>query len=281
MRDQPPSSTALTYKMEQIAWHLQRQSQSPLNRQWAWVVSDQKIYWAEDVPMAHRPSSAVVKLIQFLFEEQVDHSFFILRNRLFTTAALTAMDQGMVKLAAKRITGKVTPQDHQISLADDEWIAIAPHDEWYLKSQHMKPVKASTILKIKNEVEAIQLLQELEAQVPRGEVLHDFNRPIAVVITDQMGNILAQSVNANFKNKTMHAEVRAIQEIFHGQQKPLPQGSRIYVSLKPCQMCAAMLAKASEDPSSLKVYFCQDDPGIRARNTVFDQIGCQRQIIKI
>jgi tRNA(Arg) A34 adenosine deaminase TadA len=278
MRDKPPSSTALTDKMEQIAWHLQSRPQAPADCHWAWVVSEQKIFWAEEAPAPYRPSSAIVKLIQFLFEERMDHSFFLLRNRLFTTASVSAMDQGMVKLAAKRMTGEISPKDHQISLAEYEWIQVASASDWFLQSRHVEPVQPLTLKKIKNEVEALKALAELEAQVPRGEVLHDFNRPIAVVITDGDGNILGQSVNANFKNKTLHAEVRAIQEIFQQRQRPLPNGACVYVSLKPCQMCAAMIAQASEDPSSLKVYFAQDDPGIRAKNTVFDQLGVGRKM---
>lgn len=277
MRDKPPSSTALTDKMEQIAWHLQGRSQAPSAGHWAWLVSEKKIFWTEGVPTPYRPSSAIVKLIQFLFEERIDQSFFLLRNRLFTTASATAMDQGMVKLAAKRMTAAILPLDHQISLAEYEWIQVAPINDWFLQSQHAQAVKPSAFKKIKSEAEALSVLKELEAQVSRGEVLHDFNRPIAVVITDADGNILGQSVNANFKNKTLHAEVRAIQEIFKKWQMPLPPGTCIYVSLKPCQMCAAMIAQASENPSSLKVYFCQDDPGIRAKNTVFDQLGVSKK----
>jgi tRNA(Arg) A34 adenosine deaminase TadA len=263
---------------EQIAWQLRSRCQDSIDRQWAWVCHQRKIYWAEAKSEAYRPSSAIVKLIQFLFEQQLDHSFFILRNRLFTTAALTPMDLGMVKLAAKRVSGSIEPKNHAVALENDEWLEVGEESSWYLKGRYVEQVTLPTVSPIQSEDEAIRILQALESQVPRGDILHDYNRLIAVVITDDQGRILAASVNSNFKNKTLHAEVRAAQDYFFREGRPLPPRSRIYVSLKPCQMCAAMLAAMCEDPKTLQVYFCQDDPGPRARNTVFDQLGCQKKI---
>lgn len=280
MRDKPRPSTALLADSielsEQIAHHLKKGGGDSLNQHWAWVIREQRIYWTVDRPEPYRPSSAIVKLIQFLFEKHVDHSFFILRHRLFTTAAITAMETGMVKLAAKRISGDIRPRDHQLSLNSYEWIQVGDQN-WYLQSEHTENIQASP-QKIKNEEDALQVLKEMESQVSRGEVLHDYNRPIAVIITDDDGQILSSSVNSNFKNKTLHAEVRAAQDYFHKHQKPIPKGAKVYVSLKPCQMCAAMLAQLSEDPKSMQIYFYQDDPGPRAKNTVFDQLGIQKKI---
>jgi tRNA(Arg) A34 adenosine deaminase TadA len=279
MRDKPRPSTALLKASaelaEQIAHHLKAGSENPLNRQWAWVVHERKIYWTVDEPKLFRPSSAIVKLIQFLFEKYIDHSFFILRQRLYTTAEITAMDDGMVKLAAKRATGNIQAIDHSLPLASYEWIQLGDQN-WFLNSAHTENVQAQT-KKIENEVQAKVILSEMESRVSRGEVLHDHNRPIAVLITNADGHVLISSVNSNYKNKTLHAEVRAGQEYFHKTGQPLPVGAKIYVSLKPCRMCAAMLAKMSESPESLQVYFSQDDPGIRAKNTIFDQLRCQKK----
>jgi tRNA(Arg) A34 adenosine deaminase TadA len=276
MRDEPLPSTALAQKMEQIAWHLQQQSDPLVKTHWAWVLHEQTIFWAAEQPAPFRPSSAVVKLIQFLFDERIDLSFFILRQRIFTTAELTPMDRGIIKLAAKRGTGNITPRDHGLSLAEDQWRALGTKEQWFLQSPHELVVKPLSVNSVRTKQEALLSLQELEQQVPRGEILHDFHRPLAAIVTDAEGFILDYSVNANSKNKTLHAEVRMIQGFFSRRQKPLPKGSRVYVSLKPCQMCAAMLAHACEDPTSLQVYFREDDPGIRAKNTVLDQLGCQK-----
>jgi tRNA(Arg) A34 adenosine deaminase TadA len=257
---------------EQMAYDLRLQldPEQRLIEDYAWVTHEQKTYYCRFPKNLIGPSSPVVKLIQFLFDRYVDQSFFILRNRIFSTAPLSPMCEGMVQLAAKRASGGILAKDHMQSL-EHNWIEIGSSQEHFLKSQHLQNIEWRAPTYIFDALEAHYFLDDLIAQIPRGKILHDFNRPIAALICDRNGKLLNWSVNNNSKNKTLHAEILAVQRYFEVYGSKLPVGARIYISLKPCRMCAAMIAQMSEDPDYLEVVYFKDDPGPLAQNTVLDK----------
>ncbi|MGZ3771208.1 MAG: Bd3614 family nucleic acid deaminase, partial [Bdellovibrio sp.] len=69
----------------------------------AFVEHNNTIYYSFYPRNCEAPSSAIVKLLQGVFDKFLDQSFFILRNRIYTTAALSEMCRGMVKVVAKRV----------------------------------------------------------------------------------------------------------------------------------------------------------------------------------
>lgn len=238
--------------------------------QYAWLKHKEKIYFSRFPRDRGGPSSAVVKLIQFLFDDFVDQSFFILRNRIFTTASLTTMCEGMVQLAAKRATGDINAKDHNQEI-QGELFEIGDPNEHYLRTKHWAQIPWTAPQKIEDAIEAYFHLQNLISAIPRGEVLYQFNRPIAALICSQDGELLSWAVNNNSKNKTLHAEVLAVQKYFEAYGRKLPAGAKIYTSLKPCRMCAGMLVHQTENPEALKVIYFQDDPGPMARNTELEK----------
>jgi hypothetical protein len=240
----------------QIAHLLQAQEQEEL----AWVGLEKKIYFVRQAKGISGPTSPVVKLIQGIFEQFVDHSFFILRNRIYTTAKLTPMCQGMVDLAAKRVTGEIRAKDQGIEL-QEELIEIKGPD--ILVSEHLVPVHWNPPKVIHTEVEAKGALEDLCRLIPRGEVLHDHNRAIGAILCDQIGKVISWSTNNNYKNKTLHAEVCLLQSL----QGTLPEGGTLYVSLKPCRMCANMIAHLLPFDTKFSVRYLQDDPGPKASRT--------------
>lgn len=253
---------------EQMAHDLQTRFGSQFD--YAWVTHQEKTYFARYPKSGTGPSSAVVKLIQFLFDQHVDHTFFILRNRIFCTTALTSMCEGMVQLAAKRATGEVKARDHKMELSAP-WIEVGSETIHSLKTRHPFEIDWRAPEFVRDAIEAHHYLQELVSKIPRGEILHDFNRPIAAFICSAEGMLLSWAVNNNSKNKTLHAEVAAIQKYFETHQKLLPAGARIYTSLKPCRMCAGMIFEMAADPASLSIMYFQDDPGPLAQNTVLER----------
>lgn len=253
---------------EQVAWELQKRFAGSF--EFAWVCHQGKIYFARYPKVGAEFSSAVVKLIQFLFDRWIDNSFFILRNRIFSTAPLSLMCEGMVQLAAKRATGSVQAHD-QGQLIHAEWIELGTAEEHRLKTQHLSLIQWQPPTEISDPIEAYFHLQNLIAQIPRGEILHDFNRPIAVLICSPEGKVLSWAVNNNSKNKTLHAEVVALQKYVNQHERRLPAHARIYTSLKPCRMCAGMIWDLAEEPQTLQTIYFQDDPGPLAKNTVLER----------
>jgi tRNA(Arg) A34 adenosine deaminase TadA len=253
---------------EQIAFDLQRQFGQEY--QYAWVAYQSKLYFSRCPRHLAGPVCATTKLIQFLFDDYIDHSFFILRNRIFTTEKLSPMSNGMVQLAAKRVTGDIQTIDHLLEVPQQQ-IELGSKDQHFLKSKHLQEISWRAPIQIHDGIEAQYYLQDLISKIPRGEVLHDFNRPIAVLICDPNGRLVSWAVNNSSKNKTLHAEILALLKYFETFGGKLPAHSKIYVSMKPCRMCAGMIIEMVEDPDKVEVIYFQDDPGPLARNTELEK----------
>jgi Bd3614-like deaminase len=218
------------------------------------------------------PSSATIKLIQGLFDQNRDLSFFILRNRIFTTEEITPSIRNVVKLTAKRIS-QVEPifeADfaptllHEVGQANDlvfPWRSIQ-HDV------HPGFLPA----KILSEVEALTCMQMLIDLIPRGDILHDWNRSVVALLVSGRGDLLEWSINQAALNKTLHAELNLIQKYFRRTGRKIPALSQIFVSLKPCRMCASLLKDACEDFSSNQFWYWHEDPGSMARDTELDRV---------
>jgi tRNA(Arg) A34 adenosine deaminase TadA len=229
--------------------------------------------------------SAPVRLIQGIYEVHSDQAHTILRNRIFTDSTLTEMCHGMIRVAAKRVTGGLRATDHGIPISKQylakETVEItggnlssqsspilqlnvlqsliqdfAPHSAPLTQNLHMRFMKI-----------AINLRERMPRH-PGPRYLSD--RPIAAILVSGTHQILAWATNNSSKNKTLHAElnlIRSFQSKIGGQ---LPRDSRIYTTLKPCKMCAGMIWTAAEDIRSITVYFLEDDSGPYAKFTVLN-----------
>lgn len=93
---------------------------------------------------------------------------------------------------------------------------------------------------------------------------------IAAIIVGSNGQIISWGTNdSRNTNSLAHAERTAIERYlqFHGQSQ-LPDGCRIYTTLKPCLLCAGWIADTTQN--SLLVYYGHQDNGTHARNTALD-----------
>lgn len=254
---------------EQLAFELSRPG-----FELAFVSHQNRLFYAYYPQGTPAPSSAVVKLLQGLFDCYVDQSFFILRNRIYTTASTTAMCQGMVKIVAKRLQGNVQAQNHDLplsSLSNFERILLGD-DEILARVSFLSPENQLPLLRIKELEKSSKLawVQSIARLNTRGEVLHDHNRDIACVLTDHSGQLLAYGVNSNSKNKTLHAEVNAVHRYFREHQRKLPMGAKLYTTRKPCKMCAGMIHEWCEDPASLEIHYFEEDKS--SRNSVLEPV---------
>jgi tRNA(Arg) A34 adenosine deaminase TadA len=95
----------------------------------------------------------------------------------------------------------------------------------------------------------------VQSRVGKGDEGHN----IGTVLVAPDGLLLGWGLNTVSKNYTFHAELNAIQQFYHRTNQPLPEGCRIYTTLKPCRMCAGMIRDAADKPETLRVFFAQDD----------------------
>lgn len=257
--------------LEQIAHDILQKYQACSEPEIAWVQHREKIYYCAVDRSAELPQSAVIKLIQHLFDQYVDHSFFILRERIYSNCALSEAAKGMVKIAAKRASGEIRAKDHGMTYPD-EMIEVADWQKNYCQSAHIEKIDVQVPQKFTDLRQIKEALLSIKNAVGRGEILHDHNRAISAIVTDKNLHLLGWSANSNFKNKTLHAEVRLIQSYLQQQGRLLPDDTKIFVSLKPCKMCAAMIVESSQNPESLQVIYLENDPGSLAQGTMLDQL---------
>lgn len=238
----------------------------------AFVEHQGKLYYSQIQNSTHAPSSAVVKLLQGLFDEFVDHSFFILRNRIYTNAVLTSMCHGMIKVVAKRAS-TIVARDHGIA-TQIQRIEIGAKESIIIQSRFLNRelIEKSYALATEKQssLTSMQLLKSIATLNPRGEVLHDYDRDIAAVLFDAQGKILSLGLNNNAKNKTLHAEVNMVQDFFLRTGKKIPLGAKIFSTHKPCRMCAGMIDHWSEPRNEVFVFYGIEETGSLSRNTALD-----------
>lgn len=263
------------------------QMKSP-NSRWAFLQAGDQVYFAGSAVNGHsgpQPSSALVKLLQGVFDQHKDLSFFLLRKRIYLNYEPGPMDRGFIDLVAKRFSvldgsaATAAPAAGLSDLGDSrskmEWIEVGHHDVTFFNSRLPPTPFVSDVVKVLDQQRAIAHLESLEAQVPRGDVLHDFNRPIAAVLCDENGIILGQALHAGAVNKTRHAEIELIQNIFRSgfQVKPGAEYA-LYVSWTPCRMCAGTWAEIFGD--QLQVFVKEKDLGPKAQGTELERRGLIR-----
>ncbi|MEO7164041.1 MAG: Bd3614 family nucleic acid deaminase [Bdellovibrionia bacterium] len=230
-------------------------------------------------------TSAIVQLIQGIYDTHPDQAHTILRNRIYTNAALTEMCHGMIRVAAKRVTGELHPTNHGISPSTEylgkETLEIP---ERRLSAQQEFPQQfdgfQTFIEKLSSSPASptqdsheqfMRAAIKLRDLIPRHEGPRYLSqRPIAALLVSETHQVLAWGTNSNSKNKTLHAEINLVQSFQSKMGGKLPRGSRIYTTLKPCKMCAGMIWTAAEDIRSITVYFLEDDPGPFAKLTVLN-----------
>jgi tRNA(Arg) A34 adenosine deaminase TadA len=242
------------------------------------------LYFAFHSRSDRAPTSAIVRLIQGIYAAEPDQSRVIVRNRIYTTAALTAMCRGMIAVAAKRATDQIflTANSPDFKSAEILERIDLTHSlnglSGELKYGEQTPPEhhsdQSGFSQTRNEKYWIDLALELvrPTQILREEQkpLFQYNRPVAAVLISREGELLAWALNTNAVNKTLHAELNLVQSFYRKFGSKIPAGSKLFTTLKPCKMCAGMLFDVAEDMRSFEVIYAEDDPGLNARNTALE-----------
>jgi tRNA(Arg) A34 adenosine deaminase TadA len=109
------------------------------------------------------------------------------------------------------------------------------------------------------------------------------NRPVAALLLSpqpQTGQLqlLASAVNQNARNRTLHAEVNLIQNLYRRTGHLIPPHSYVLSSLKPCRMCAALIWQSAERIETLQILYGENDPGPHAQNTTLDPHTLDRKL---
>lgn len=243
--------------------------QSLLNRQIAWVRFGKKTYFSLHSDKKNHPSSALIKLVQGIFDLFEDHSFFILRNRIYTTAEVRELDHQVVKMLAKRISQSIY-ENWLLDCANQEVQEIGESSQDFYHSKFASNIFAQKSFHSSKE-ETKFYLEHLLGQMQVAEKWHDQNRKVACCLVQKSGELILSSTNGAKVNKSLHAEFSLCQEYWKKFKTSFPEGSRLWVSLKPCRMCAAAIDVMSAGLSDFRVIYLQEDQGPMSKKTILDQ----------
>ncbi len=269
-------------RAEQRASDFYRAHPQYSHSQWdvAWVEGDEGA-WFSVMPRARKRwecDSAVVRLIQGVYESTPHEARRILRHRIFTTAPLTEMCRGMVRVAAKTVTGDVRPcGESSDPIHWRELPAPAVSSAEVGDKTHEK-----SFLILSSPAQAMSHAEKLASEIQRGsgpDYLQD--RAVGAVLVDADGRVLAQAANSNSSNKTLHAEVKLVQAFIRKHGGAIPDGARIFTTLKPCKMCAGMIWNCAENTSQIRVFYRDFDPGSLGRVTILNAESPERKRAEI
>lgn len=241
----------------------------------SFLQSGQTLYYAHYSRKIGEPSSSIFRLIQGIYAIAPDQARKILRNRIFSTENPTEFCFGAVKVSAKRLTAPIAPKPHPIPMGFEFTKIDLPPSQTSSSVPHSLR-KACSPSPISN-ADFLELAKQLTQEVPRTGPRYTRDRAIAALLVSEKGEILASALNTNASNRTLHAELNLIQNYFENTKKPIPRGAKVFVTLKPCKMCAGAIWSCSEDPLSLQVYYSEFDSGRNARWTILDADSAERK----
>ncbi len=236
-----------------------------------------RVAWIEspDEPLCVRleagdPRSAVVELIERIYAREataaVSRARSLLRLRIYTNRSPSEVERQVVKLTAKRLTHvEGGPPPNTSELRDE----VPPED--------FKHFEAVLGLSLESRIEIKKVPQLLRDLVAPTEVSPRWksDRPVGALLLDAEDRPLAWARNTNGIVRTRHAEWNLCEALVRNNL-PIPVGSRLFASLKPCRMCAARILSVAMDPKRFEVVYMENDPGRFAQATALDDASTLR-----
>ncbi|MEN9825873.1 MAG: hypothetical protein RI953_1618 [Pseudomonadota bacterium] len=212
----------------------------------AWLEWNGILYWAEYRRKPFEPCSAVTALVEGVWQLFPPSAHFILRSRIYSTEPQTQLCRGVVIVCAKRSTqlanvpieimNRIRTADKAVNVGPGEGRAVA--------------------------------LPSIVASAQRSFVKAEQNRSIECWLVSHEGRLLATASNTAGRDRTRHAEMNLMKLWWQRERRPLPRGSRLWVTLEPCAMCAGALWECVEDRIDFRVFFLEHDPGSAVARSV-------------
>ncbi len=148
--------------------------------------------------------TAPVALIQAIYDNKPEQARRITRQRIYTTLELSESILGIVKVAAKRITGSLSIYDDHLKTESDETIvdlnasSIARPVALPLPSSNPSPLHQPLQRPLhQNDEQWMKLARTLAQQVNRQGPRYASDRPIAAILVSSENKILASAINTN------------------------------------------------------------------------------------
>lgn len=252
---------------QQIAYNLSQKYDV-----WSFLIHEKNVYYSTYKRLLGEPRSATVNLIQDIHSKLSPYVLRIVRNRIYTNVKLTEMCKGFVKVAAHRVSDSFEGLDTGIDISGFHYVELGTGS---ISKERSFDVNTCSGF---DDANWMNLAEKLSKKTDRTKSLYECDRQVAALLVSAENELLSIGINENASNKTLHAEVNLIQSFYERHKKPIPTGSTIYTTLKPCKMCAGMILTCAENIDGIRIVYKDFDHGTLGRFTVFDKLKPQLQI---
>jgi hypothetical protein len=229
----------------------------------AFLQEGERVLYARGTEEPGSPFTATTTLVQGIHESRPELARKLVRARIWTTREPGAFAWGLVKVAARRIsTVEPSSETHlprEMSFGAGELVEVR-----YEPREISRP-------SVRPRTDWLELAASLVADPDPAMPLHARDRRVGAVLVSPGGDLLAASANTNARNRTLHAELNVLTTAWLANRKKLARGTRLYVTLSPCKMCAGLAWELGEEPGAIAVFFRELDPGPAARDTVLER----------
>ena len=250
-------------------------SNSPIDSASAFLLDGETVYYTtvpaelSIKPSTEQPWTPMTALIEGIWAQEPSQANRILRNRIYSFTERTPLCDGMIKVAAKRAR----------LMSRLEAYAFTEQSGEHLTWIEVRPSFSSQVIALPAELEsrlgqslspeaAAALARELSTRSDPQEKRFESDRAVGGVLLSSRNEVLSLGWNTNARQRIHHCEVNLIRGYLHRHHQKIPANATLIVTLKPCALCAAQLFTFSEDFSSMKVLYLEDDPGPAAANSV-------------
>jgi hypothetical protein len=90
---------------------------------------------------------------------------------------------------------------------------------------------------------------------------------VSALLTSEEEKIISYSWSRTGLDRTHHAELQLVQNLYHSGVACFPDHSTLWVSLRPCAMCSAQILGLMKRSKGFKIRFLEDDPGPMSKNS--------------
>jgi deoxycytidylate deaminase len=244
----------------------------------AWIkTKDNLLLYANGNPFDSSPfASPVTRLIYGISSEFGEERFRFLRQRIFLLTHPSIWETNLVKVCAKRLS--TAPNFELNGTPTHKQLDIGKNLEPETSATRHTELNGCRLAK----TDALKLVSEIAAEEVRmaqlaGLKRHHSSRPVSALLCDSDDRVLGVAVNTNATCQLRHAEVNLLLQVAQAGISALPNGSKLYTSLKPCRMCASLLlsfgrSEKNSGPSTLQIFAAEDDPGTFGRHHLLDGI---------
>ncbi len=258
-----------------------------------------RIYYAVGTMGAPLPRSPVVDLIQALNERgRPSYGIFVESRLIFHTGNASMMDSEMASMNNLKLKSLKRKSPNPRNMVDGlpekfEGIEVieVPADRWEMYSPlgefptvPLGPApnvfagisSQETASQVVDRLYILALYSMLLGRLGRSRTIGSLSvrrdtegGNVAALLVSRQGELLAWGLNTKSTNSTNHAEVNCLQSYSWWKSAPVPNGARLFTTLKPCRMCAGMIKYFGG--SGITVIYGQDDTGPDAKKTVLKE----------